>query len=138
MNSNLNQKSLKVITRKEQFLQIYLPLIIFTLIMVGLSLLVILLPKTRTANISHWGNISTLVLILPLLVVLVVIFAITALIIFGMAKLIKWLPIHATMVYVFFMKVELIIINISNKLVAPIIHSRSIAFSIRSIFKKGS
>ncbi len=123
--------------KREQYLQIYVPLIVFVLITVTLILGVILISGTQGQSISHWGNISSVVVIVPLLINFIILLLLIILIIVGVAKLIKWVPIHLSNLYVIVIKLAIFVMNASNKITSPIINSRAKLSSFQSIFKKG-
>ena len=137
MDSQKNKLGSKEKSKNEQFLQIYLPLGIFILLAVSFSLLAILNSTTENSNIAHWANISSVILIFPSLFTTLVWVAIVLLIIFGLAKAIKWIPIYISKAYVFIIRVAIFLINGSNKLVSPLINFRVKFHSLKSIFKKG-
>lgn len=123
--------------KKEQYLQIYIPLIMFVLMTVALIIGVILVSGTQAHSISHWGNISAVVVIVPLLINLLILLLIIILIIVGVAKLTKWVPIHLSNLYVMVIKLAIFFMNGSNKITSPIINSRAKLSSFQSILKKG-
>jgi hypothetical protein len=61
--------------------------------------------------------------------------ALLILFIFLQAKLIRWLPIFVSKIYVFFLKVALFIVNGSNKITIPIIKTKSSIYSFKSFWK---
>ena len=124
-------------SKKEHFLQIYLPLIIFLLLVIIAAGLAINISVSKIQSVQHWANISVVILVVPLLFSTLIFLAIFLLIIIGQAKFLKWLPIHAANLHVFIMKIAVLIMNGSNKLVSPIIKSKSKIFSLKSIWKKG-
>lgn len=124
-------------SKKEHFLQIYLPLIFFLLLVIIAAGLVINISGSKIQSVQHWANISVVILVVPLLFSTLIFLAIILLMIFGQAKFLKWLPIHAANLHVFIMKIAVLIMNGSNKLVSPVIKSKSKIFSLKSIWKKG-
>lgn len=124
-------------SKKEHFLQIYLPLIFFLLLVIIAAGLAINISVSKIQSVQHWANISVVILVVPLLFSTLIFLAIFLLIIIGQAKFLKWLPIHAANLHVFIMKIAVLIMNGSNKLVSPIIKSKSKIFSLKSIWKKG-
>lgn len=124
-------------SKKEHFLQIYLPLIFFLLLVIIAAGLAINISVSKIQSVQHWANISVVILVVPLLFSTLIFLAIFLLIIIGQAKFLKWLLIHAANLHVFIMKIAVLIMNGSNKLVSPIIKSKSKIFSLKSIWKKG-
>lgn len=120
----------------EQILQIYLPLFVFVLIGLILIFGVIRLFDSGGSSIAHWGNISTVVVIVPLLIgtLLTTVFIIFLLI--GLGKLIRWLPIYISKIYVFIIKIAVFIMKRSNNITSPIINSRAKISSLKTIFRR--
>jgi hypothetical protein len=122
--------------RNEQLLQIYLPLIAFVLIGTLLTIGVIRLFDGGGSSIAHWSNISAVFLIVPLLLEILITTILVIFLVIGLGKLIKWLPIYISTVYVFIIKITIFIMNGSNKITSPIINSRAKISSLKSIFRR--
>ncbi|MBE0687606.1 MAG: hypothetical protein IH585_16565 [Anaerolineaceae bacterium] len=137
MSSTKKNTETKEQSKKEHFLQIYLPLSFFLLLVMIAAVLVINISGSKIQSVQQWANISAVLLIVPLLFTSFIVLAILILLIFGQAKLLKWLPIHFANFYVFIMKIAIFIMNGSNKIVTPIIKTKSKFFSLKSIWKKG-
>ena len=137
MTSTYKYVRTKEKSQKEHFLQIYLPLTIFVLLVIIVAVLVINISGTNIQSVQHWANISVVVLIVPSLFASLLLLAIFILLVVGQAKLLKWLPIHFANFYVIIMKIAIVIMNGSNKIVSPVINSKSKLFSLKSIWKKG-
>lgn len=136
MTSTNKHVGTKEKSQKEHFLQIYLPLTFFVLFVIIVVVSVINISGTNIQSVQHWANISMVVLIVPSLFASLLVLAIFILLIVGQAKLLKWLPIHFANFYVFIMKIAIVIMNGSNKIVSPVINSKSKFFSLKSIWKK--
>ncbi len=124
-------------SKKEHFLQIYLPLSFFLLLVIIAAGLVINISGSKIQSVQHWSNISVVILVVPLLFSSLIFLAIFILLIIGQAKFLKWLPIHVANLHVFIMKIAVVIMNGSNKIISPVINSKSKLFSLKSIWKKG-
>ncbi|MDO9085649.1 MAG: hypothetical protein Q7U53_05515 [Anaerolineaceae bacterium] len=135
MNKQIKTASSKEKSKKEHFLQIYLPLSFFLLLVVVASVFVIQISESGIQTVSHWANISVVLIFVPLLFTVLLILAILILIIFGQAKFIKWIPINVSKIYVFILKIALFIVNGSNKITNPIIKSKARIYSLKSIWK---
>jgi hypothetical protein len=122
---------------KEHFLQIYFPLSIFLLLIVVSGILIINIPGTGSQTIQKSADISAALLIIPILFSNLIFLGIIILLIIGLGKSLKWIPIHFSSLHVFFIKIAIFIMNGSNKIVFPIISSRSKLYSLKSIWKKG-
>lgn len=124
-------------SKQEHFLQIYLPLSFFILLVIITAGLVINISGSKIQSVQHWANISVVILVIPLLFSSLIFLAIFILLIIGQAKFLKWLPINAANLHVFIMKIAVVIMNGSNKIVSPVIKTKSKLFSLKSICKKG-
>ncbi len=124
-------------SKREHFLQIYLPLTFFLLLVVISGILVINISGTNGQMVQEWAGISAVLLIVPTLFGILIFLALIILLVVGLGKLIKWIPIHFANFRVLIMKVAIFIINNSNKIVFPLIITRSKIFSLKSIWKKG-
>lgn len=124
-------------SKKEHFLQIYFPISIFLLLVVVTIILIINTSGTGNQSIKKLADISAVLLIAPTLLSILIFLAVIILLIVGQGKLLKWIPIYFANFHVFFMKIAVFIMNGSNKIVFPIINTRSKLFSLKSIWKKG-
>lgn len=124
-------------SKKEHLLQIYLPLLFFLILVVIAAGLVINISGSKIQSVQHWSNISVVILVVPLLFSYLIFLAIFILLIIGQAKFLKWLPIHTANLHVLIMKIAVVIMNGSNKIVSPVIKTKSKIFSFKSIWKKG-
>lgn len=124
-------------SKKEHFLQIYFPISIFLLLVVVTIILIINTSGTGNQSIKKLADISAVLLIAPTLLSILIFLAVIILLIGGQGKLLKWIPIYFANFHVFFMKIAVFIMNGSNKIVFPIINTRSKLFSLKSIWKKG-
>ncbi len=137
MSSTKKNTGTKEQSKKEHFLQIYLPLTFFCLLVIITAALVVNISGTKIQSVQQWADISAVLLIVPLLFTSLLVLAIFILLIIGQAKLLKWLPIHFANFHAFIMNMAVFIMNSSNKIVSPIIKSKSKFFSFKSIWKKG-
>lgn len=138
MNDTKQKEKTEKPYKKEQYIQIYIPLIVFAFISILLVAGVIFVSGNQAQSISHWGNISAVIIIFPLFFELLLVLLLLVLLIIGFAKLIKWVPIHLSNLYVLIIKAAIFVMNISNKITSPIINSRAKFYSFQYIFKKGT
>ncbi|MBW6473816.1 MAG: hypothetical protein K0B14_11860 [Anaerolineaceae bacterium] len=114
-----------------------MPLIFILLLVIIAAGLVINISGLNIQSVQHWANISVVILVVPVIFSTLVFLAIFILLIIGNAKFLNWLPIHAANLHVFIMKIAVVIMNGSNKIVSPVIKTKSKIFSLKSIRKKG-
>lgn len=122
--------------KNEQFLQIFLPLFAFVLIGFILTFGVIRLFNSGGSSIAHWGNISAVFIIVPLLFETLLSIILVIFLVMGLGKLIKWLPIYLSRIYVFIIKIAIFIMKGSNNITSPIINSRAKLSSLKSILRR--
>lgn len=137
MSSMKKNTGTKEQSKKEHFLQIYLPLTFFFLLVIITAVLVVNISGPKIQSVQQWADISAVILIVPLLFTSLLMLAIFILLIIGQAKLLKWVPIHFANFHAFIMNMAVFIMNSSNKIVSPVIKSKSKFFSFKSIWKKG-
>jgi hypothetical protein len=124
-------------SKREHFLQIYTPLIIFVVLAVFAVIMIVNTSFSNTQNIQQWADISAILIIVPVLFSILVFLALIILLVVGLGKLLKWIPVHFSNFHVFIMKIAIFIMNGSNKIVFPVINARSKLFSLKSLWKKG-
>lgn len=135
--NNNSQKTIKSY-KNEQLVQIYLPLFAFVLIGIILTFGVVRLFDSGGSLIAHWGNISAVFIIVPLLLETLLATILVVFLVIGVGKLIKWLPIYLSRFYVFIIKIAIFIMKGSNSFTSPIINSRAKLSSLKSILRRES
>ncbi len=131
--------------RRQRFWQIWVPLIIITLVILGAAALMIMtLTGTNTGiSLSQYGDTALIWIFVPLLLIAVVIAVALAGVIILNGKVLRNLPRYAHPVQKVFSQVSGKVGNLAQKVVKPIISIKSIgagvskAFSsISGLFKK--
>ncbi len=122
-------------TKNQIFVQIYLPLIVFILIIIGVAVLSILSTTNNFDLTAHWANISFVLLSVPALVTGFIVFVLLALLVFGQYKLIRWLPIQLKKLYALVLTVSAYIWKFTNQLSRPIIEVKSKNASLQRLVK---
>jgi heme/copper-type cytochrome/quinol oxidase subunit 2 len=116
---------------KEIIFQIYLPLGLFVLVFLFLCVLVAVGSSIETSQVHHWANISVLFISIPVIILSFIFIIILAALIYGQAKLIRWLPLQIKKIYLFVLKVSLWIWNFSQKITLPPIKLKSGIYGIK-------
>lgn len=116
---------------KEIIFQIYLPLGLFVLVFLFLCVLVAVGSSAGTSQVHHWANISVLFISIPVIILSFIFIIILAALIYGQAKLIRWLPLQIKKIYLFVLKVSLWIWNFSQKITLPPIKLKSGIYGIK-------
>ena len=131
---NTSQKAGKTSKKKsnqEILFQIYLPLGLFVIIFLFLSVLVAFEFTGGTSSVHHWANISFLFISIPIMIFSLIFIIILAALIYGQAKLIRWLPLQLKKIYLFVLKISLWIWNFTQKLTSPAIKVKSEIYGIK-------
>ena len=131
---NTSQKAGKTSKKKsnqEILFQIYLPLGLFVIIFLFLSVLVAFDSTGGTSSVHHWANISFLFISIPIMIFSLIFIIILAALIYGQAKLIRWLPLQLKKIYLFVLKISLWIWNFTQKLTSPAIKVKSEIYGIK-------
>lgn len=122
--------------RKKQFWwQIFLPVVAAAIIMIVLA---VLSTRASNAQISQWGNISTMIVVLPVLLTCLVGLAITVAMIVGLSKLLKVLPQFFTVVLIRLDQARAAIQRVADKAAAPVIRTSSTAAAVRTVFTRNN
>ena len=129
-----SQKAVKTSKKKsnqEILFQIYLPLGLFVIIFLFLCVLVAFESTGGTSSVHHWANISFLFISIPIMIFSLIFIIILAALIYGQAKLIRWLPLQLKKIYLFVLKISLWIWNFTQKLTSPAIKVKSEIYGIK-------
>ena len=118
-------KSTKQISNREILFQVYIPLGIVVVIFLAMSVLISLSATPGSDNVHHWANISFMFVAVPIILISTILLIIIVAIIYGQAKLIRWLPLQIKMVYLWILKISLWIWNFTQKITQPSIKLKS-------------
>ncbi len=119
--------------RRQSFWQIIFPIILGGIVLIALGVLITLGPNQQ---VSRWGSISTIILILPLFLMLLIAFAIFGGLAYGLARLLRILPAYTHMAQIYTDHFGKMIQNFADKIVQPIITVKSGFAGIQTVFKK--
>ncbi len=125
-------------TKKELVLQIYLPLIIFILLILAVGILAILSTTNDFSRTADWANVSVVFLSVPFLIFTFLILAVLILVIYAQAKLIKSVPIQLKRLYALILTISASVWRFSDKAVSPIIKVNGWSAAIKRFFSKSS
>jgi len=78
--------------RQQMLKQVWVPIIIAMVIVAALMILTIVGAVQANPQVEHWGGISAILIIIPLLLTLLVFLAITGASVYGINKLLKKMP----------------------------------------------
>ncbi len=129
--SKKTEKSSKKKSNQEILFQIYFPLGLFVLLFLLISLYVAFGSSSGTTSVQHWANISFLFISIPAIIFSIIFIIILAALIYGQAKLIRWLPLQLKKIYLFILKISLWLWNFTQKLTSPAIKIKSNVYGIK-------
>lgn len=124
-------KTSKKKSNQEILFQIYLPLGLFVLVFLFLSVMVAIGSSSGTNSVHHWANISFMFISIPAIIFSIIFFIILAALIYGQAKLIRWLPLQIKKIYLFVLKISLWLWNFTQKITSPAIKVKSNIYGIK-------
>jgi len=124
----------KLTPKGSEFWQIFFPALI-GLILVGLLCTWIVL-SVSPGNITRFSEISTVLLVIPVLFFSLFSFVLLGLLIYLVERLIRVIPPFTIQVVEILDKVQEFVHNISETIVKPIIQPTSTITAIRNIFSK--
>ena len=113
--------------RQQQIWQIWLPLVLASLVVIGLAILAIVGASRGSDVVTKWSHFSSILIIIPVLFVSLVVLALVCAGIYGLAKLLKILPAYTGLVQAYTDLISISIKMRSDQLLKPI-------FAIRGWF----
>ena len=123
-------------SRGSEFWQIFLPALI-GLILIGLSGAWIVI-QVSPANVTRFAEISTVLLVIPVILVSLSSFLILGLLIYLVQRLMGIIPPFTGRILEFLEKIRGAVVDISDKVVRPVIQPFSLITGIRNLFlRKG-
>ena len=132
-NDSLKTKTTRQTTNNELFLQVYLPLIFTIIVFIAIAVIITLDSSSASANIHHWANISVVFLSVPMIISTFISITLSIALIFGLSKANQWLPVPLKKVHLIFLKIQLWLWDMSEKIASPVIKMRSKAHSLRNV-----
>lgn len=122
--------------QRQRFWQIWLPLIFFILIILGVAVLMVLtVTGVNTGiNVSQYGDVSLIWILLPLILLAVIIAAVLFGFVFLNTKILKNLPKYAYPVQKTVFQVSEKVKSISKKIEEPIISIKSVSAGVNTVF----
>lgn len=118
--------------RKETFWQIAFPLILGGLAVLGLAVWAVMAPSGG-GNTSQAADVSLIFLIVPLLVMAFILLAVLIGLIYGMARLLGFLPQKFYLLQGFFDRIRAGVRKAADKAVEPALQMKSAAASMHAL-----
>jgi len=123
------------IHQRQVFWQVWLPLVVFLLVFLGLCVLAILLTSQGSAVATQWAALSTIVVLIPTCLAGLFSFLILGVGIFISDKAIRGLPGLTYQVQLFARRLSSITRYYSDRLVSPVINVNGKWAGLSSLFK---
>lgn len=120
--------------RKDLAWKIIFPVVLSSLLCVGLVVLINIATFRDGGDVARWGAISTMWVAIPTIIGMLIVLALLAGIIYLLAKLLNILPPYTAMVQDFFHKIESYARRGADAAAKPIISISSIGASINRLF----
>jgi Na+-driven multidrug efflux pump len=111
--------------RRDATRQIILPIVLVTILFAAIAVLTGVAATGGSPNVSLWADIATIWVVIPLMLMMVVVTALLAGIIYGLTRLLKVSPRYTgqAQVYVFWLSAK---INLwLNKLTDPVLETKT-------------
>ena len=119
--------------RREVLWQITVPLLVVLILLLGLVGLVIWSGVQANPEVGRWADISLVWLIVPVIILSFIFLLLLSAITFGVIKLIQVLPPYARLAQDFFLRIQARVTGISDRLVRPIVQTKSAAAAARRL-----
>jgi hypothetical protein len=116
-------------------LQIWLPLILGSVIVLGLAGLTVLGAVQGSGDVTRWSNLSAVYLLIPTLLSSLLTIAVLVLCIYGLSKLSKKMPGWLAVAQSFIMMVPVRVRQLADRLVAPVISVNSASGGMSGAFR---
>ena len=119
--------------RRAFFWQIILPISLVLLIFVAVSVIITAKPAE---TLGHWASVSTIWLVIPVIVFLIVNLLLVTAMVYGMAKLLNITPIYTHKLTGYIQLVGEKIASFADAAAEPVIKAEGFSASVRRIFRK--
>lgn len=125
-----------VIHRRQMIKQVWLPLGISLVIVLGLMILTLIGAFQGSPAVTHWGAISAILIIIPILLILFIFLALTGAMIFGMTKLLKKTPEWMLKAQLIMVRVSMMVRRAADAAVQPVIKTNTTTARGRALWKR--
>ncbi len=122
------------IHRRQVLWQIWLPVALLVLVFIVLAGLSIIGTSYSADSGTHWSSISIVILILPLLPAGLIAIGILAALIYGLAKVLKILPVYSLIVRTYIFQFSFFVLVWANRLVQPVLWLQSTSAAVAKFF----
>jgi energy-coupling factor transporter transmembrane protein EcfT len=122
--------------RKQRVTQIILPVVISTLVFIGLIVLISLVTFTQEGDVGRWAAISTIWIVIPIMVVGLILLVLLIGLIYLLARAIGGLPYYTGIGQDYVYKAQAYIIRAANIAIKPVIVLNSWLETIKAFFER--
>jgi hypothetical protein len=131
----------KVITpsaahRRQMLWQVWFPLAVSLLAVLFLAAIAILAAVADSPLVAKWGSISAVIVIFPWLIVGIFVFALVALLVYGMFYLLKNMPGWMLQGQLFLLHLALIIRRIADAATKPVMSVHAFSARVSALWRK--
>ena len=112
--------------KKESLWQVYIPIALFAVLIIIAAVLVALNINQNSTGLRHWADLSTILVILPVMVMSLFLFILLIGLIIAISYLIKALPKAGLRVQGFSAQIFMILSGISDLFTRPVIQLKSV------------
>ncbi|GAB4455347.1 MAG: hypothetical protein OHK0041_19930 [Anaerolineales bacterium] len=120
--------------RRQLFWQILLPIMLTALLCLGLIVLINLAAFRNGGDVARWAAVSTIWIVIPIMIGLVIVLALLAGLVYLMAKLLRVTPTYTGLAQEYVHKAALYIKRGADAAVKPIFLIDGVGASIRAFF----
>jgi energy-coupling factor transporter transmembrane protein EcfT len=122
--------------KRETNLQILLPILLSSLLMVGLFALISYSTFAQNGDVARWAAISTIWIVIPLMLLLLVILALLGGMVYGMQKLLKITPDYSGLAQQYALMITAKTQEYAAEISSRVIRFRAWTDTIQAFFKR--
>ena len=122
--------------RKQRITQVILPMVISTLVLIGMIILISLATFKSNGDVSRWAAISTVWIVIPILLAGLILLVILIGLIYLMARALGALPHYSGMAQDYAYIARTYIIRGADMIVNPIIALESLIEKVKAFFER--
>ncbi|GAB4463052.1 MAG: hypothetical protein Kow0070_22930 [Anaerolineales bacterium] len=120
--------------RRQLFWQILLPITLTALLCLGLIVLINIAAFRNGGDVARWAAVSTIWIVIPIMIGLIIVLALLAGLVYLMAKLLRVTPTYTGLAQEYVHKAALYIKRGADAVVKPIFLIDGVGASIRAFF----
>jgi hypothetical protein len=122
--------------RKQIIWQIIMPVVLASVLIVALIVLVNIATFTQGGDVARWAAISTMWIVIPIMIGMLIFLAILVGLVYLMQKLLNVTPTYTSLAQHYVHQAEIHLKRMSEALVKPVLQLNGILASILAFFEK--